>query len=99
MSQKLTSQEINELDTSLHYCKVDELKTICDQLNILPKGQKAHLIASIMHFIKSGKQLSQKTIPTSSRKQLGKNYPLAPDTHITYGDFKNDLATRMFLKN
>ena len=98
MPHELTAQEIDNLTTSLHYCKVQELVEICEQLHLKPQGKKAHLIASITHFIKTGKQLSQEKIPSSSRKQSNQHYPLAPDTLIVYGSFKNDLATRIFLK-
>jgi hypothetical protein len=98
MSSPLTLQEMNELNESLHYCKVQELKDICCTLHIPDKGKKPHLIATITSFIKSGTILTEKKIPAASCKQPGINYPLLPETRMVYGAFKNDLATRIFFK-
>jgi len=95
---KLSAIEIDKLTTSLHYCTVEELKEIGNQLNITLSGKKANLIAGIVNFITTGKQLLQEKIPAVSCKRPGKQYPLTPDTFIVYGAFKNNLATRIFLK-
>lgn len=98
MSQLLNPEEINKLNKSLHYCKVEELQNICRILHIPCKGKKPHLIATIITFIQSGTILIKKKIPAASCKQPGTNYPLSPETRMVYGVFKNDLATRMFFK-
>jgi hypothetical protein len=99
MSYKpLTEQEIIELNASLHYCKVGELQDICHQLHIPAKGKKPHLIASITEFVRFGTVPAEEKIPAASCKKAGMNYPLAPETRMVYGAFKNDLATRLFLK-
>jgi hypothetical protein len=85
MAQGLTTKEIDSLTTSLHYCKVEELKEIAEQLGVLPQGKKAYLIASIMHFITTRKQLSPEKIPVSSEwaypnflKEFKEKYPHIP---------------------
>ena len=98
MPSQLTPQEINKLNESLHYCKIEELKDICSTLRIPNKGKKSQLITTIMAFITSETILTEKKIPTISCKQTGKKYPLHPKTLIVYGAYKNDLATRTFFK-
>lgn len=51
-----------------------------------------------MHFIKTGKIVPVKELPDCVFAQKGINYPLAPQTKILYGSFKNDLKTRNFFK-
>lgn len=46
----------------------------------------------------TGEILQPKKIPTISKAETGKKYPLKPDTLILYGAYKNDLTTRNFFK-
>jgi hypothetical protein len=87
--QFLTAQELENLQVSLHYCKVGELRNFCEQLHITHSGTKPALIKRIIIFIQTGICSKESFIPASSRKKVGEDYPLHPDTLMVYGDFKN----------
>jgi hypothetical protein len=52
--QFLTTQELENLQVSLHYCKVGELRSFCEQLHITYSGTKSVLIKRIIAFIQTG---------------------------------------------
>lgn len=95
----LSMQEVKQLDKSLYYCKIGELKNICERLHISKSGKKQQLITNIIHFVTHGSEAKINIkIPSSSSKKPHTKYPLSPNTLIVFGSYKNDLATRIFLK-
>lgn len=94
----ISSEQKKLLFEALYYCKMAELKRICQQLNILLSKGKGTMIDAIKQVIDTGKVPAVKEIPVVSRAQKEKNYPLAPNTLILYGSYKNDLKTREFFK-
>jgi hypothetical protein len=95
----LTSSELIELKESLHCMKMEELKEVCDHLNLPFQGQKRARIERILTFLETGKVLKPSELPMASKALKNKDYPLAPETLILSGSYKNDLATRTFLKS
>ncbi len=98
MPRKLSPQEMKELFDALHFMNMKELRDLCKTYNIPWQEGKAELIKKIMHFLKTGTVLPAKTIPAISRAQKCMNYPLAENTPVLYGAYKNDLKTRIFFK-
>ncbi len=95
----LTKTQKEELFTALFYLKVPELKAICEYFDLPTKGEKIVLIENIKYYLLTGKKPEVKQIPAISRAKPHTLYPLAPNTRILYGSFKNDLKTRIFLKS
>lgn len=87
-----------ELYDALYFLKMDELKALCFKLGLPYTAKKARVIDMIKHFIITGKVLEIPEIPTISKAQKGGQYPLAPDTKMLIGSYKNDAATREFFK-
>lgn len=96
--KEITKIEISTLYQALFYLNINQLKDLCKQLKIQPHGEKIDLIENIQQFITTGKPTTAPIIPTVSKAQPKKIYPLAADTLILQGAFKNDLKTRVFLK-
>ena len=94
----LTQKELSTLHDSLHYMKIAELKKACLFLGITEKGKKTSLIERILNFIKTGSIIDIPKIPARSLARNHPIQPLAPSSLILYGEYKNDLKTRMFLK-
>lgn len=90
--------ENTQLFESLYFLKMAELKKLCLQLNLPSAGAKAEIIDRIKHFITTGKILEIPPIPAISKAQKGKSYPLAPQTLMLIGAYKNDAQTRAFFK-
>jgi hypothetical protein len=88
-----------ELCTSLLYLNMRELKNLCLHFEIAPQGEKIKLIENIQIYLTTGEITEQKQIPAISKAVAKIDYPLAPQTLMLKGSFKNDLKTRMFLKN
>lgn len=87
-----------ELNDSLHYLKVKELKDLCLKLKLPDNGKKKDLINRILTFVKDGKILHLKEFPQASKAVKGKEYPLHPKTKMLYGNYRNDLKTRLLFK-
>lgn len=87
-----------ELYDALYFLKMSELKALCFKLGIPYTAKKAQVIDGIKYFITTGKVLDIPKIPIISKAQKGKSYPLAPDTKMLTGSYKNDAATRAFFK-
>lgn len=98
MVYSLSSSELTSLKESLYYMHVEELKEICEKLNLSPKGQKGALIERIYLFLKDGVILKALIIPAISKAKKGVIYPLDKKTLILKGAYKNDLKTRLFMK-
>jgi hypothetical protein len=88
----------SELNDSLHFLHVSELKEICAKLGISYAGLKKVLIDRIMEFLESGKEKNSSSYPEKSRAKKGDNAPLSPRQKILFGAYKNDLKTRVFFK-
>jgi len=89
---------IAQLHDALLYLKMNQLKQVCEQLELDPKGVKLVLIERITTFIQSGKKLKAPVMLAQSKAKRGINYPLAANTRMLFGAYKNDLATRNFFK-
>ena len=88
-----------KLRAAILYLNMQELKNICVHYNLAHKGDKIELIERIITYTTTGKITAEKQIPAISKAQPKMNYPLAAQTLILAGSFKNDLKTRMFLKS
>lgn len=83
---------------NLYYLNMTELKQLCAKLGIpLSKG-KGDMIDAIQRLLTTGKLSQPKKIPARSRAQAGCDYPLAEETLMLYGAYKNDAKTRAFFK-
>lgn len=87
------------LKKSLLYFHVSELRELCEKLLLPSKGKKMNLIERIVHFSKTGEIIIEPKIPSVSKAQKGKDYPLLPQTLMLKGAYKNDLKTRLFFKD
>ncbi|NGX33947.1 MAG: hypothetical protein K1060chlam1_00291 [Candidatus Anoxychlamydiales bacterium] len=94
----LSDSEILILEKSLLYLKMSELRTICLKLGIPNKEQKAKLIQKIVFYVKTEKVSLSPKMPEISKAKKSQSYPLEPKIYILYGRYKNDYATRDFLK-
>lgn len=94
----LSSPELEALTHALYYLKMIELKNICSSLDIPNNDTKANLISSIILFLKTGSIKPPSKIPAASCAKRGTIYPLKPNTLMLFGNYKNDLKTRMFMK-
>lgn len=95
----LNKTDLALLKEALHYLKMEELKEVCVYLNLPFQGQKRARIERILIFLETGKVSKAEGLPVVSQALKDKNYPLAPETPILSGSYKNDLATRTFLKS
>lgn len=78
---------------------VQDLKEIAEKLSIPNNGTKLKLIARIIYFVQTGAVIKEPKVPVASCAQKGVQYPLAPNTVMLKGAYKNDLKTRLFFKN
>lgn len=88
----------SELQNSLCYLHVSELKNYCEKLNLSIKGKKLDLINRIMHFVQTGEKIDLAEYPESSMSKGQKNIRLTLDALMLKGAYKNDLKTRLFFK-
>lgn len=95
---KLSPHEKSMLFDALYFLKMGELKALCLKLGLPYTAKKGQVIDTIKHFINTGKILEIPEIPTISKAVKGKAYPLAPDTKMLIGSYKNDAKTRAFFK-
>lgn len=94
----LHTDQQKELFSALLYLSMRELKNICLHFNLPTQGEKIKLIEIIELYVTTGKIIAPKQMPAISKSQSKTIYPLAPQTLILKGSFKNDLKTRIFLK-
>jgi len=94
----IKQEKPDELKHALLYLNLAELKETCEQLNIPAAGEKMALIDRIITYVKKKKSIPPNQFPTISHAQKGVVYPLTPKGLILYGDYKNDLRTRLFMK-
>ena len=88
-----------ELFSALLYLNMRELKNLCAHFALPTQGEKIKLIESIELYVTTRKIAVKEQIPAISKAQPKTTYPLAPQTVILKGSFKNDLKTRLFLKS
>lgn len=94
----LNNHDLHELNEALYYMKVMELKNVCEHYGLPKKGNKIALIHRIMTFLKTGNIVDLSPIPDISKARKGEHYPLAANTLMLYGSYKNDAQTRAFFK-
>lgn len=96
----LSRKEQIDLKEALSYLHVHELEQQLESLQLSTKGfNKKELIDRILHFACTGKELPPIEIPSSSKAQKGLSYPIAPETLMLHGNYKNDAETRDFFKS
>lgn len=89
---------MEDLKKDIYFLNVSELKEICRRLRLLANGPKKELINRILLFIDTGEIFKALPMLEVSKAKYRISYTLSPDTLILYGSYKNDLATRMFMK-
>ena len=92
----LTDKELSQLENSLLYMKMGQLKQVCIRLALPAQGKKTELINRIVEFVQTGRIVRPGIMPTAS---LAKNYPLQElnaASLMLYGSYKNDALTRAF---
>ncbi len=94
----MKQSEFDRLKNSIYYMNLEELKDVCLAFNLPGSGKKGELIERILHFVQHGKILREKEMPEESKAQKNKRYPLASNTLILHGSYKNDRNTREFFK-
>lgn len=95
---ELSIDQQTQFYEALHFLHVDELKALCEQLQLPITGKKGDLIQRVFHFLQNDEIILIPVIPKSSCAQRGVTYPLHPTTLILKGSYKNDLKTRLFFK-
>lgn len=95
---KISLKEKSELFEALYFLKMGELKALCLKLGLPYTAKKGQVIDGIKHFINTGKVLEIAETPAVSKAKKGQSYPLASDTKILIGSYKNDAKTRAFFK-
>ena len=78
--------------------RIPELRDTCKELKLPFSGIKGDLIQRVIHFLKTGIIVNPEPIPDVSKARKGIDYPLLPETRILYGNYRNDFATRVFMK-
>lgn len=94
----LNIDQQKELFPALLYLNIRELKNMCLHFGLPTQSEKIKLIEIIKIYLTTGKITKQEEIPAISKAKPRTLYPLAPETMILKGSFKNDLKTRIFLK-
>lgn len=95
----LTKKEKETLFDALNYLKMAEIKTFCQKHSIPVSGKKGEILDRIKQYLMTGKIKLPTKIPEISKAKSEKIYPLASDTKILKGSYKNDTLTRNFFKN
>ena len=101
MSKKfplLSSTDIIKLNNAVLFFNMQELKRVCEGFGFSSAGKKMALITRITTYIETGEIVLEPVIPAASRAQRGEKVELTPHGMILHGSFKNDAATRAFLK-
>jgi hypothetical protein len=98
MKKNLPKKETEILSKSLHYLFMGELKDICKNLSLPTNGKKGEIIQRILVFLSEGTVLKTPKFPEASIAEKNQTYPLKPKTLILHCSYKNDDATRNFMK-
>jgi hypothetical protein len=97
--QGLTQEEQELLFEDLYFLTMQELRELSVHFGLSKKGKKAFLIDALKQFLSTGQILHEPQIPSVSRARPRQSIPLAPDSLILKGSYKNDLKTRLFMKS
>ena len=98
--KKLSQHQLIELQEALSHMHVAELKNQLEELKLSTTAfNKEELIKRLVHYAATGKELAPLQIPAISKSKRGACYPLAPNTLMLHGSYKNDLKTRNFFKS
>ena len=95
---EITVKKLSQLDQSLLFLHVAELKQIAIDLELKPSKKKIHIISQIMLFPSTGKKSTTAPFPIVSLGKPIKNMPVKAETKMLKGQYKNDLKTRIFFK-
>ncbi|MFA6502144.1 MAG: hypothetical protein WCT85_05080 [Parachlamydiales bacterium] len=95
----LSPIDLEKIHSALYFLHIEELKNICEEFNLDLKGNKVAFINRIFIFLKEGKKIKSIEIPPASKAAKNQEYPFSADTLILHGNYKNDYATRDFLKS
>ena len=95
----LSSSDLDQLNQSIWFLHVEELKEVTTQLRLSDKGAKGVVIGRILHFLQSGEELAAPKFPAVSCAKKGVVPPLLPKSLMLQGAYKNDLAARLFFKS
>lgn len=94
----IKAKELSELHTSLYYLRMSELKALSKRLHLPTDGQKGALIHRIYHYVRTGTITKLPEIPDISKTKTKQRTPLTINSLMLFGSYKNDLATRNFMK-
>lgn len=95
----LLSKELRkQLFDDLHYLKIAELKKLCTFYELPVTNKKEQLISFILAHVLGENVIVPGPYPEVSRSQRGFRPPLAPESLMLMGAYKNDLKTRAFFK-
>ncbi len=92
------TNKFGQLEESIYYLHVDELKELCTKLLLSCRGKKGELVHRIIHFAKTGEKIISIKFPEVSYAKQGIAYEISKDSLILKGAYKNDLKTRLFFK-
>jgi hypothetical protein len=87
-----------QLEKSLNYLHVAELKDYCNHFNLSIRGKKNALILRIIHFLKTGEKIDVPKYSTVSCAKVRQIIELKPSALMLKGSYKNDLKTRLFFR-
>ena len=99
VKSQISFEHLSQLQESLNFLRVGELRDVCKILKIPSKGKKPFMISCILTFLETGEVLSEPNIPLVSIAPKGQKISLSIDSLILKGDYKNDLKTRRFFKS
>ena len=92
----MDEEKFSQLQESLNYLHVAELKDYCTKFALSTKGKKSALINRILHFLQTGEKIDVTPYP---RNSVGRGASiLAPNELMLKNIYKNDLKTRIFFK-
>lgn len=94
----LSKKEKDNFFEALYYMKMAELKSFCQKHAIPLQGKKGEILSRLKNYLLTGKINQPKSLPDISKAKPKKLYPLAINTKILKGAYKNDLTTRNFFK-
>lgn len=94
----ITKQDAVELQKSILFFNMQELRRLCEGLRLPKVGVKISLINRIVTFLTTGDIVLEPEIPAISRAKKGEVITPAPKAKMLFGAYKNDAETRAFFK-
>lgn len=94
----LSAEQCEQLYQGLHYLHMDELRSLADTFQLATKGTKKQLINRLFARVKGTLPPKEPVIPSVSCAKKGGQYPVAPDTLMLYGAYKNSHEQRALFK-